>query len=59
MRDALEAFIARCLKGGDTVALDNLLEVLENTGNSFDEKETSKLKSISNSENRISKYRLI
>ena len=55
MRDALEAFIARSLKGEDTVELDNLLEVFENSGNSLDEKEHSKLKALSNSDNKISK----
>ena len=57
MRDVFEDFIARCLNGEDSVSLDFILEMFENSSHNFEEKETQKLSSLAVTDKKIiSKY---
>ena len=57
MRDVFEDFIARCLNGEDSVSLDFILDMFENSSHNFEEKETQKLSSLAVTDKKIiSKY---
>ena len=45
-RDVFHDFVARCLDGGDSVNVDFVLQIFENTNNDFDAKEVEKLRSL-------------
>ena len=57
MRDVFEDFIARCLNGEDSVSLDFILDMFENSSHNFEEKETQKLSYLAATDKKIiSKY---
>ena len=48
IRQRLEHFVARCLEGDDYVDLEKVVEILQTTNLSIEEKEMEKLSSIAN-----------
>lgn len=56
MRDVFEDFVARCLNGGDEVDIDYLLEMIDSSNNSFDEKEVTKIREIAGGDKHLSKF---
>ena len=48
--------LLRCLDGGDSVNVDFVLQMFENTNNDFDAKEVENLKSLSMSSSRGDGY---